>query len=808
MGLLVPGEGPTTARVMLVGEAPGFDEELKGRPFVGSSGRALDAMLREAGIDRGECFVTNVSLYRPPDNEMDKWLVEQKPSKAKKPSTKPSKAGKVYADKGYTLINGRWAHPHVVAGREELLEQIHNIKPELIIGFGNTPLWALTGNWGVTKWRGSEMILATGEHFVPTLHPASILHNYAARPQVMHDLRQRCVKRLKEGFYVPSFNFNIQPTFEEVIEAIDGLAGDVLGDIETSNLATICLGLAWSATDAICIPFRGPDGVCWSTDETREIIAALKRKRDSIQWIGQNWNTYDVEYIEEDFGYTLLADFDTLIAQSVLFPGVERKLGFLSSMYCEWHQYWKEDAKDWNKILDFNGLYRYNLRDCCANWEVAQAHKTLLDRAKLKPQFEERMLYSNHVHRMARNGINRDPKRTAKMVEEVVEAIHSRELFMTETIGRPVIKEVGKKTVHMFSSPAQVAHLFYQELGCKAQYKRGKDPKITTNDEALKRLIELYPQHAPLALAILECRSLNSVKSNFLEAALDPDGKFRSSWMATGAETFRCTSGGNAFYRGGPLQNVTDGKHTHSGRPLPNLRSCIVPSPGHTIFNCDLERADLQVVVWEADDDDLKQKLREHVDIHAENAKDLLGLLRAATEQERHFAKTFIHGTDYGGKARTMAANSNCTVHAADLMQRRWFEAHPGILTWHKRVIAALMAFRTVTNRYGYRRIYFDRIEGVLSEALAWVPQSTVAILISKIQMRMTELLGNDAPIIMQGHDSVVGEYWTIDEGRVLPVLHEASKIVVPYPDPLYIPLELATSTSSWGEVEKRPWPI
>lgn len=265
MGLLVPGCGPASARVMLVGEAPGSDEELFGKPFVGSSGKVLDALLKEAGLKREECYVTNVSLYRPPDNDMSEWLVEQKPSKAVKPSTKPSKAGKKWADQGYQLLNDRWAHPKVIEGRAELYADIARVKPELIIGFGNTPLWALTGNYGISKWRGSEMVLDNGTHFVPTLHPAAVLRNWASRPQVLHDLKQRCVKRLNHGFYVPEFRFNIQPTFSEVIDCIASLpaGADVLGDIETSAGTTICLGLAWSPLDAICIPFRGPDGVYW-----------------------------------------------------------------------------------------------------------------------------------------------------------------------------------------------------------------------------------------------------------------------------------------------------------------------------------------------------------------------------------------------------------------------------------------------------------------------------------------------------------------------------------------------------------------
>src|SRR3954469_21786627 len=65
---MVPGEGSATADVMIVGEAPGRQEDLAGRPFVGNAGRLLDTLLERAGLQRGEVFITNVLKARPPGN--------------------------------------------------------------------------------------------------------------------------------------------------------------------------------------------------------------------------------------------------------------------------------------------------------------------------------------------------------------------------------------------------------------------------------------------------------------------------------------------------------------------------------------------------------------------------------------------------------------------------------------------------------------------------------------------------------------------------------------------------------------------
>jgi uracil-DNA glycosylase family 4 len=68
MPIQVRPSGPTDARVMIVGEAPGAEEERKGEPFVGASGHELTKMLHEAGIARSQCFITNVCRERPPGN--------------------------------------------------------------------------------------------------------------------------------------------------------------------------------------------------------------------------------------------------------------------------------------------------------------------------------------------------------------------------------------------------------------------------------------------------------------------------------------------------------------------------------------------------------------------------------------------------------------------------------------------------------------------------------------------------------------------------------------------------------------------
>jgi hypothetical protein len=101
--------------------------------------------------------------------------------------------------------------------------------------------------------------------------------------------------------------------------------------------------------------------------------------------------------------------------------------------------------------------------------------------------------------------------------------------------------------------------------------------------------------------------------------------------------------------------------------------------------------------------------------------------------------------------------------------------------------------------------VFMDRIEGLLPQALAWIPQSTIAILASKIHMAFDDLPG--VQVLLQVYDSVAGVFPTVEAAGCIAAMAEARKIVVPYDDPLIVPLGLKTSTQSWGDCEKEKWP-
>jgi DNA polymerase len=379
----VPAKGPIPSRWLLVGEAPGADEEqwlTAGRfdptPFVGASGRLLDRVLEAAGLPRGASYVTNVSKFRPPANKIEEWLTDKK-AKAERNDLKHFTDGMYYNDA-------------IKEGIQELLSDIDAVRPEVIVAMGNTPLWALTGQMGITKWRGSELWYGENTRLIPILHPAAVLRALENKPTMIHDLRVRVMDKMAnpELSREPEWKFTTGRDFGRTADTLSALFtgledGTYLSvDIETKRGRIDCVGFARDTRSGLCVPMidTNNDSV-WGAGEEKELTglmrAILTDKR--VRVIGQNFN-YDAQYFTRDpaFGFRVECSHDTKVAQHVLLPGTDKDLVTLSSLYCDWHRYWKDDLKESAVNMDDEKRWRYNCRDCAVTYEVAMKQLPML----------------------------------------------------------------------------------------------------------------------------------------------------------------------------------------------------------------------------------------------------------------------------------------------------------------------------------------------------------------------------------------------------------------------------------------------
>ena len=140
------GEGARRARVLFVGEQPGNEEDLTGKPFVGPAGRLFDAALAKVGIDRSQTYVTNVVKHF-------KWEPRGKRRIHKKPNSQ-----------------------EIAACRPWLEAEIELVKPKVIVALGATAAQALLGaKFRVTKQRGEFLESTLAPYIMATVHPSSIL---------------------------------------------------------------------------------------------------------------------------------------------------------------------------------------------------------------------------------------------------------------------------------------------------------------------------------------------------------------------------------------------------------------------------------------------------------------------------------------------------------------------------------------------------------------------------------------------------------------------------------------------------------
>ena len=159
---LVFGEGPKNPCLMLIGEAPGEQETLQGRPFVGKAGKNLDRFLELAGLERGEIYIANAVKYRP---------------------TKTGKTGR--------LSNRPPTKEEFAFFRPWLMREIEMIRPRLIATLGNVPLGAVTGK-NLTIGAVHGQLIESGVQDLPLYalyHPASLIYNRSLEPVYEQDVR-------------------------------------------------------------------------------------------------------------------------------------------------------------------------------------------------------------------------------------------------------------------------------------------------------------------------------------------------------------------------------------------------------------------------------------------------------------------------------------------------------------------------------------------------------------------------------------------------------------------------------------------
>ena len=341
--------GPRTARIAFVAEAWGETEQTLRRPLVGNAGLEFASLLHESDIvtelppkypgrelaswwDRQDVFLTNLIAGRPTPSSND--FVALCGSKAEV-------GGKTYT---YPPIHlGKYLRPEYLGELDRLAQELREVAPCVVVALGGKAAWALLRDARISKTRGATApsTLVPSLKVLPTYHPSYLFQMWSDRPIVLADLAKAKRESAFAEFRRPERTVIVNPSLQE----IDAWVSETLAnrppllscDIETTGGQIESIGFARSRSEALVVPFivRSPIVRSYWNSVTEECAAREQCQRllaSGIPLLGQNF-LYDMQYLlRENFKLANVAQ-DTMLRHHVLFPELEKGLGFLGSCY-------------------------------------------------------------------------------------------------------------------------------------------------------------------------------------------------------------------------------------------------------------------------------------------------------------------------------------------------------------------------------------------------------------------------------------------------------------------------------------------
>jgi uracil-DNA glycosylase family 4 len=755
----VGAEGPIDARVVLIGEAPAEKEFTIGKPFQGSAGSFLNNLLSGAGLQRGTIRITNLSKERAPGNKMERMPFDR-----------------------------------LKMWEQDLLEEINLLScPKILVPLGNYALKAVTGRTGITNLRGSVLPpvkeISHDCIVIPTIHPSKIHYDYSVWPLIGADLAKvKIISDQDEPFQFPTYRFKIQPSFDEVMDFFDWLDDYeemVVIDIENPHLLLSCIGIAWSRSDAFCIPFYWGDGRNYWTEEQEFVIwKRLSKILPKLNWANQNV-FFDWEVMLNHKILLKAPVYDSMLMHSCLYSELRHKLEIITSIYTN-IEYYKKDEKEEKgsviKVGDETGHWKYNCLDCISTfWAIEELKKELIEENLLDFYHSFYSELMNPFFKMNINGVRLNMKDIEKSRSEMADILSDLTISIERAVGHPL----------NVNSPKQVASVLYDEF-CMSVPKIRGDSERPTSKDALTKLAYQYKIDTPLK--IIEARSHLKLMSLFSDDNIE-NGRLRCQYSLAGTTTGRLASRkkkGGLGGKGMNLQNV---------KTVGPARSFFIAEDGHVLLGADQSQAEARVVGWLSKDQKFMALFESGKSIHIQNAYNLYGEWITKEDPRYKIAKSLIHGSNYGLGPWVFAYMSGLSFREAKEKQQLYFSTYPGIRGFfHKYVETEIRERGMLYNPFGRRQVFFGRMEDTTFRAgYAFIPQSTVSD-INKIALKRVE---KHYMALLELHDGLVLSVPANDIKGGYEALNEAYKVTFEiWGEEHSIPIEISIG-DNWRDMEQ-----
>ena len=740
----VMGDGPADARIMIVGEAPGYNEERTGRVFSGAAGQEMDKMLTRAGLDRKEIYVTNAVKCRPPENRTpERW------------------EAKICAD-------------------EYLTAELEAVNPTHVLLLGNAALTAVAKKSGITKHRGVRLEVKgqpRDRTIMAAFHPAYALRNPGVYPVLQEDIR-RFARAIKGSFQVVPVKTRMVTGFKGLkwlIHQLENLPPKSVVSYDTEDRyrpwhpdwSITCLGVTWDGKNAYVIPLYHPDSPfrkVWlpmlqhlRKALTREdlILVAQSGKHDNVQLAGAKI------FLEHEF--------DVLLAAHLIDENRAKNLGFLAQTYLGADVYKGMVELKPEVILkqDLRKLCEYNGNDVGYTWQLREKIKPeLIARPRTLRLFSKLLMPASHMlQQVEMNGSYVDQERLYERMGMLQGEITARKEGLNEYVSDRLLRQFpdGK---YNYRSVQQTAAVLYTPkkrggLGLEAMLWT-KTGNPSTNEEALQEYLD-----QPFITYLFELRTLEGKWMNTYllpwSTRLDEKSRLHTEYKPFGTVTGRLS---------GDLQQVPRDAF---------VRSVFGAPPGWLSLEADLSQAELRIAAHVADEKRMKRAFALGEDIHLVTAQSILGQ-RSIGKEERKRAKAVNFGFLYGMYPRKFQKYAkvnygiDVSLAEAEVNRDRFFSLYRGLEPWHKRQKAIVAHRGEVTSPFGRVR-HLPNInsndQGVRMEAERQAINSPVQAtasdltLFAMVQLHKEVLNPREIRMVMTVHDSIrfevreemVGEY-------------------------------------------------
>lgn len=827
--IYVPAEGPSNAKLAIVGEAPGGEEERLGRPFVGPTGKINDDILESLNCPRLQVYLTNVIKHRPPGNDISKLHL----------------IGKSISD--YI---------------PQLQSEILILKPNAVLALGNTALEALTGHKGIEKYRGSILPCTfCSTKVIPTIHPASLLHSEGedGKLRSWKDITyikwdyERAIKQSEfEDYLPPKRHLFVARNALDVDRFFRKYEGSIYMsvDIETFKTFPICIGLAFSKDEAISIPLfrtisaknevgmtKSDQVFCWQ-------MVAEKLADLNIFKIGQNYK-FDQRLLETCYNDTINFGlvtrsfyFDTMLAFRILYPELPSSLQFSTSVLTE-EPYYKDEGKEYNPKKDkFDRLLLYNAKDAAVTYEVFEKELEELERRGLTKFFFERVMPLHPFYsRIEKRGIKRDNFRKNYLEEKYIAQIKELQLeldsLVSEYLGEESRRKIkitdnvtitGLVNANSNGAKGDIPMLLYGLMKVPVR----KDTSEKTLDQLMRNAVTNIKKKRVIEL-ILEIRKVRKTIGTYIDSEVDFRGRAITSCRII-LETGRTATGVlkppvTTKPMGVAFQTIT--KHGEVGT---DIRSQYVPDEGHILIEPDLSGAEARVVAILARDEKLLKIFKYNLDLHRittgwidGNAPDdllnsffdcqdheALLIMKSAinkklkeliNDEHRQIGKKFRHAGHYDMGKMEASRQANVSAWKASQILGLFHATNPNIRgVFHLEIKKALQDNnRELCTPHGRKRQFLNRWgEELFKEAYASIPQSTVSDHM-KFQAQVIERRAPWIQILMESHDSFLAQIpLALNEINPFKYLDKAKDIIT---EELEKPIDFSQCSLPRGEL-------